>query len=131
VPADSSKITFLDSFRKKSYYNAVFFRVKNKVKEQGAAFWQQHTDSNTVLGINIDGLHILDPQDKKLQRSYPFCKIVQWKVQEKKYFWMEVEDPQEERRNLEFLFETPLAPLIEDTIVDLTNEVHKKKYTGR
>jgi hypothetical protein len=50
--------------RQKPYYGAVFFRgYNNKVKQQGAGFFDQDIEGTIVIGVNMEGLHVFSSQE--------------------------------------------------------------------
>jgi len=124
-----AKLLFLQILRLKKFYGCQFYKVRNTVP-QNSAYFTQTTEGNIVIGINTDGIHLLDPFCKRIEKSIPFNEINRWETYKNKYFWMNVRN-NGNKSSEDFILTTPQAELIQDTLTDIVYEIKKAKYIIR
>jgi len=77
------KIAYLDLVRKWPFYGSTFFKARYIPGE--SVFFKQEFEGKVRVGINENGVHIIDPKALKVV-SLRFEQILSWNS-EKKRFW--------------------------------------------
>jgi len=68
-------------------------------------FYARHaaSDKNYVIAVDVDGIHVLDPQRTKVNRSFGFASIRKFGATAE-YFWMNIDEPNKAQQKSKFQF---------------------------
>jgi hypothetical protein len=126
------KLLYLQFVRQKPYYGAILFRgYNNKVKQQGAGFFDHDIEGAIAIGVNMEGIHVFSSQEGKLLRTFSFYDISQWSVDPNDgVFYFKALNRDRAAYEI-YLLETPKAPIILDVIMDVVYELNRQRLAIR
>lgn len=115
------QLLYLQLVRQWPYYGSTFFKAEYLPVTQ--SFYKQPFEGEVRIGINMYGLHIIDPK-RMIMNTYTYTDLKEWESDKDLFYFL---TPKGEVKK--HIYKTPQANLVNDLLWDVISDLaqHVKK----